>query len=76
MMAAAMPLPPSVSATALIRRQSLNNAIASQHTSVDGKVAAHHKRPHRSILLSQPIGFVGEIGLIFPTIDENEACEA
>ncbi len=60
----------------LIRRQSLNNAIACQHTSIDGKVSAHHKRPHRCILLSQSIGFVREIRLVLSSIDEYQASVA
>ena len=58
-----------VSATALIGRQPLDNAIACQHTSIDRKIAAHHKGAHCSILLSQSIGFVCEIRLVFPAID-------
>jgi hypothetical protein len=66
----------SVAATALIRRQSLNNAIACQHTSIDRKVAAHHERPHSRVLLSQPIGLVGEIGLVLSAIDEYKTGKA
>ena len=62
----------SVSATVLIRRQSLDNAIACQHTSIDRKVAAHHECPHCCILLSQPIGFVREIGLIFSAVNQYQ----
>jgi hypothetical protein len=67
---------PSVPATALIGRQSLNNTIACQHTSVHGKVPAHHKRTHSRVLLSQAVGLVGEIGLIFSAIDEHQTGEA
>ncbi len=67
---AATTVPPLVSATALIGRQSLDNAIACQHTSVDREVAANHERTHGCILLSQTVGLVSEIGLVFPTIDE------
>ena len=61
-----------VSATVLIRRQSLNNAIACQHTSIHGKVPADHERPHCRILLSQSIGFVRQIRLVLSPIDENQ----
>jgi hypothetical protein len=61
-----------VSATALIGRQSLDNAIACQHTSIDRKIPAYHERPHCCVLLSQPVGFVGEVCLIFSTIDEDK----
>lgn len=74
-MAATAP-PSPVSATVLIRRQSLNNAVACQHTSIDRKVPAHHKRPHRCILLSQPIGFVREICLVLSPIDEYQTSVA
>jgi len=72
---AATTTPSPVSATALIRRQSLDNAIARQHTSIDRKVAAHHERPHRCVLLSQPVGFVGEIGLVLSAIDQYQTSE-
>jgi hypothetical protein len=61
-----------VSATVLIRRQSLNNAIACQHTSIDRKVPANHERPHGCILLGQSIGFVREIRLVLSPIDEYQ----
>jgi hypothetical protein len=61
-----------VSATVLIRRQSLNNAIACQHTSIDRKVPADHERPHGCILLGQSIGFVREIRLVLSPIDEYQ----
>lgn len=63
---------PPVSATALIGRQSLDNAVACQHTSVDRKIPAHHERSHCRVLLGQPIGFVGEIGLVFSAVDKNQ----
>ncbi len=70
------PTSSSVSAAALIRRQALDNAIARQHPPIDRKVAAHHKGPHGRVLLRQPIGFVGEVGLGLPPIDEDQAGEA
>lgn len=57
-----------VSATALIGRQSLDNAITSQHPSIDRKISADHKRPHCCVLLGQSSGFVREIGLVFSPI--------
>jgi len=60
-----------VAATMLIRRQSLNNAIACQHTSIYRKVPANHESPHGRILLSQSIGFVREICLVLAPVDEN-----
>jgi len=59
-----------VAATMLIRRQSLNNAIARQHTSIHRKVPANHERPHGRILLSQSIGFVRKICLVLSPIDK------
>jgi hypothetical protein len=76
MAAVAMSSAVPVAATALIGRQSLDNTIACQHTSVHGKIAAHHEGTHCSILLSQAIGFVGEICLVFPTVDQHQAGEA
>jgi len=60
-----------VSATVLIRRQSLNNAIACQHTSIHGKVPTNHECPHGCVLLSQSIGFVREISLVLSPIDKH-----
>jgi len=60
-----------VSATVLIRRQSLNNAIACQHTSIHRKVPADHERPHSCVLLGQSIGFVCKICLVLSSIDED-----
>jgi hypothetical protein len=65
-----------VSATALIGRQTLNNAITRQHTSIDREIAADHESPHSRVLLSQCIGFVAEIRLILPTIDKHDTCIA
>jgi len=73
---AAVVSPPVMSATALIGRQALNHSIPRQHPSIHREVSAHHKRPHCSVLLSQTIGFVGEISLVFPTIDEDQTGEA
>jgi hypothetical protein len=74
--AATVVVPPPVSATALIGRQPLDDAVARQHTSVDGKVAAHHEGTHRRVLLRQAVGFVGEIGLVLPAVDEHQTGEA
>jgi len=63
--------PSSVSAAAVICRQTLYNAITRQHTSVDREIAADHESPHSRVLLSQCVGFVAEIRLILPTIDEH-----
>lgn len=38
-------------ARSLSGRQPLYNTVASEHAPVDREVAAHHKRPHRGILL-------------------------
>lgn len=53
-------------------RESLDHTIASEHTSVDGEVAANHESSHGSVLLSQSIRLVGLIGLVLPTIDQDE----
>lgn len=53
-------------------RKPLDHTIASEHTSVDGEVAANHESSHGSVLLSQPIRPVGLIGLVLPTIDQDE----
>jgi len=62
----------SVSATVLICWQSLDHAVACQHTSIDGKVPANHERTHCCILLCQPVGFIGEICLIFSPIHQDQ----
>ena len=56
--------------------QALNDAIASKHTTVDGKLAADHKSSHSGILLSQSIRLVGLIRLVLPAIDQDQAGEA
>jgi hypothetical protein len=61
----------SVSTTALIGRQSLDDAITCQHASVHREVSANHKSPHGCVLLGQSIGFVREIGLVFSSIDQD-----
>lgn len=52
-----------------IGRESLDDAIASEHAAVDRKVAADHKGAHSSILLSQHVGLVCQVGLILASID-------
>lgn len=64
------------SAMALIRRQSLDDAIASQHTSIHREVAAHHEGAHSRVLLRQSVALVREVRLVFAPIDEHEAGEA
>jgi hypothetical protein len=74
--AATVVVPPPVSATALIGRQPLDDAVARQHTSVDGKVAAHHEGTHRRILLRQAVRLVGKIGLVLSAVNEHQTGEA
>ena len=71
-----MMLVSSVSPTALSGRQPLDDAIACQHTSIDREIAAHHEGAHGSILLSQTIGLVCEIRLVFPAVDQYQARKA
>jgi hypothetical protein len=71
MAATTMSVVSPVSATVLICRQSLNNAIACQHTSIHGKVPTNHECPHGCVLLSQSIGFVREISLVLSPIDKH-----
>jgi len=65
--------PVLMSAAALIGRQSLDNTIPSQHTSIHGEVSTDHKRTHSRVLLCKPVRLISEICLIFPAIDENQA---
>lgn len=69
---ASVTVPSPVSATAFTGRQSLDNAIAGEHTPIDGEVTADHESPHRCVFLSQSIGFIGKIRLVFPAIDEDQ----
>lgn len=65
-----------VLAVGLVRREALDDAVAGQHPTIDGKVAAHHKGPHGGVLLGQTVGRVGQISLVFPTVHQNQAGEA
>lgn len=67
---------PPMSPTALVRRQTLNDTITCQHSSVDGEVAANHEGAHCCVLLSQTVRLVCEIGLVLPAINEYETGEA
>lgn len=66
---------PALPARALTRRQPLDHAVARQHASIDREVAADHERPHRRVLLRQPVGLVGEVGLVLAAVDQHEAGE-
>lgn len=52
-----------------IGRESLDDAIASEHPAVDREVAADHEGAHGSILLSQHVGLVCQVGLVLASID-------
>lgn len=54
----------------------LNDSIAGQHASIDGKVPADHKSTHGGILLGQDIRFVGQVCLVLATIHQHETSEA
>lgn len=54
------------------RRETLDDAISSEHAPIDGKVPAHHKGPHRSVLLGQSVRFVRNVRLVLAAIDENQ----
>lgn len=60
----------------LCGRKTLNDAVASKHATIHREVAANHEGSHGSILLGQPIWFVGEIRLVLAAIDKNEASKA
>lgn len=49
--------------------KSLDNSVASKHAAVDGKVAANHERAHGSVLLSQQVGLVCQVGLVLASVD-------
>lgn len=52
-----------------IGRKSLDNTVASKHAAVDGKVAANHEGTHGSVLLSQQVGLVCQVGLVLASVD-------
>lgn len=56
--------------------QPLYNAVAGEHTTIDGEVAADHKGAHGGVFLGQDIRFVGEVGLVLAAVDEDETREA
>jgi len=62
----------SVSATVFIRRQSLDDSVSREHTSINAKVSANHESTHRRVLLRQPIRFVGEICLVLSSVDQHQ----
>lgn len=66
----------SVPATVFIRRQSLDDSISREHTSVYRKVTANHKSSHRCIFLCQAIRFVGEICLVLSSIDQHQTSKS
>jgi len=53
--------------------KALHDAIAHEKTVVDGKIAAHHKGPHRRVLLRQRVGLVLQVGLVLAAVDEDVA---
>lgn len=65
-----------VATLGLSGREPLDDAVTSQHTTIDRELTTHHEGSHGSILLSQDIRFVGQIRLVLATVDQHEACEA
>ena len=57
----------------VIGRKPLDDAIASEHASIDGEVPAYHEGPHGSVLLGQGVRFVRNVRLVLPSIDQHEA---
>ena len=57
----------------LLSGKALNNAVTSQHASVDRKVTAHHKSTHGCVLLGQNIRFICEIRLVLAAVDKDKA---
>jgi len=53
-------------------RQSLNNAVSGQHTTVLGEVPAHHEGPHRGVLLRKVVRLVREVGPVLPAVHKNQ----
>jgi hypothetical protein len=67
----AIPVLTSLSASTVTSRQSLNDTIPREHSTINREVLAHHKGTHGCVLLSQPVGFVCKICLVFSTVDEH-----
>lgn len=63
----------AASAGVIAGRQSLDDPVAGEHASIDGKVTAHHEGTHGSVLLSQHIRLVCEVRLILTAVDQHEA---
>ena len=60
----------ALSSTAVVRcGEALDDAVAGQHTSVDGEVAADHKGTHGGVFLSEHVGLIGQIRLVFAAVD-------
>lgn len=61
----------ALAATAAIRgsRETLDDAVAGKHASVDREVAADHKSAHGGVFLGQNVGLVGQVGLILAAVD-------
>lgn len=56
-------------ASRLSGRKPLNDAIAGQHATVHGEVAAHHEGTHGGVFLGQRVGLIREIRLILASVD-------
>lgn len=60
----------------IIGRETLDDAVAGKHASIDGKVPAYHKGPHGRIFLGQGVRFVCKICLVLAAVHQNQACVA
>jgi hypothetical protein len=56
--------------------KALHDSIPGKHPTIDREVSAHHEGPHGCILLGKAVRFVGEIGLVLATVDQNQASVA
>lgn len=65
----------ALSAAAAVRgsRETLDDAVAGKHASVDREVAADHEGAHGGVFLGQDVGLVGQIGLVLAAVDQYEA---
>lgn len=59
----------ALAAGVIVGRKSLDNAVASKHAAVDGKVAADHECAHRGVFLGQQIRLICQVGLVLASID-------
>lgn len=48
----------------VVCRQSLDDSVAGQHSSIDREVSADHERTHGRVFLGESVGFIWDVCLV------------